>query len=428
MNNRNQVDTELLVQIKEVLSSFPEYWEQDTLLRNRVAEDIRSYKKDVIEALLSNELIKDTYSVTLDAGIVFKVEDFISMLRYKNYWENSYTKYSNEIGLTSEGRYLKYNTDVVLDFPHKDGVLEGGMTKEDEGQNEIYYHNVLAKEEIDTLLAPKILSNVKKFNENGQHNITSFMDTDNLILKGNNLVALHTLKEKFNGKVKMIYIDPSYNTGNDTFKYNDSFNRSTWLTFMKNRLSISRELLREDGLIFVQCDDNEQAYLKVLMDDIFSEQNFVNVVTIKTKIAGVSGSSEGKSLRDATEFINIFAKNKNEIYFNPVHMKTELYEHIQNYRNEDKSWKYTTVNTDYGNKEQILQNKKDDLEIYKYDNVQTMSVNQFAKKHKLTEKEVYEKHADKITRSTNAQSSVRQTVIDLTEDVDSNMISIVYKP
>src|SRR5699024_8904565 len=144
--------------------------------------------------------------------------------------------------------------------------------------------------------------------------------------------------------------------------------------------------------IFVQCDDNEQAYLKVLMDDIFSEQNFVNVVTIKTKIAGVSGSSEGKSLRDATEFINIFAKNKNEIYFNPVHMKTELYEHIKNY------------------------------------NIQTMSVNQYAKKHKLTEKEVYEKHADKITRSTNAQSSVRQTVIDLTEDVDSNMISIVYKP
>src|SRR5699024_6702263 len=122
------------------------------------------------------------------------------------------------------------------------------------------------------------------------------------------------------------------------------------------------------------------------------------------------------------------AKNKNEIYFNPVHMKTELYEHIQNYRNEGKSWKYTTVITDYGNKELILQNKKDDFEIYKYDNVQTMSMNQFAKKHKLTEKEVYEKHADKITRSTNAQSSVRQTVIDLTEDVDSNMISIVYKP
>src|SRR5699024_12555002 len=99
MNNRNQVDTELLVQIKEVLSSFPEYWEQDTLLRNRVAEDIRSYKTDVIEALLSNELIKDTYSVTSDAGTGFKAKDFISMLRYKNYYENRYCNESNEIGL-----------------------------------------------------------------------------------------------------------------------------------------------------------------------------------------------------------------------------------------------------------------------------------------------------------------------------------------
>src|SRR5699024_12793054 len=103
--------------------------EKNTILKNREAENIQSYKKDVIEALLSNELIKDTYSVTLDAGIVFKVEDFISMLRYKNYWENSYMKYSNEIGLTSEGRYLKYNTDVVLDFLHKDDVHEGGMIK-----------------------------------------------------------------------------------------------------------------------------------------------------------------------------------------------------------------------------------------------------------------------------------------------------------
>src|SRR5699024_12244635 len=96
--------------------------------------------------------------------------------------------------------------------------------------------------------------------------------------------------------------------------------------------------------------------------------------------------------------------------------------------NESVMWKYKIAITEYGNTELILQNKNDDFEIYKYDNVQTMSVNQFDKKHKLTEKEVYEKHADKITRSTNAQSSVRQTVIDLTEDVDSNMISIVYKP
>ncbi len=101
----------------------------------------------------------------------------------------------------------------------------------------------------------------------------------NLLIKGNNLIALHTLKEYFRhqseqNKVKLIYIDPPYNTGSDSFNYNDRFNHSTYLTFMKNRLEIARELLRDDGVIFVQCDDNEQAYLKVLMDEIFGEENY----------------------------------------------------------------------------------------------------------------------------------------------------------
>ncbi|WP_028791096.1 site-specific DNA-methyltransferase, partial [Tetragenococcus muriaticus] len=224
-------DTALLEHIKRVIRCFPEYWEQDALLKNKLIDDIRSYKTTVIKALLANELIKDTYSLELDGITIFKVEDFVSMLRYKNYWEDSYTKYSNEIGLTNDGKYLNYTTDVVLDFPHKDGVLEGGMTKEDVGKREIYYHNVLAKKEIDTLLAPKVLSNMKKYNANGEQNIIKFNDTDNLIIKGNNLIALHTLKERYAGKVKLIYIDPPYNTGGDSFKYNDRFNRSTWLTF-----------------------------------------------------------------------------------------------------------------------------------------------------------------------------------------------------
>src|SRR5699024_11699893 len=123
--------------------------------------DIRSYDKRIIEALLSSELIRDTYSLQLSSGTIFKVEEFISMLRFKNYWDNSYTKYTNEIGLTSENKYMKYNTDVVLDFPHKDGILEGGMSKEDIGKKEIYYNNVLAKEEIDIMKSQKILTNIQ---------------------------------------------------------------------------------------------------------------------------------------------------------------------------------------------------------------------------------------------------------------------------
>src|SRR5699024_2659818 len=145
----------------------------------------------------------------------------------------------------------------------------------DEGKEEVYYHTVLAKEEIDTLLSPKVFSNIKKYDENGEHDTVELTDKDNLIIKGNNLVALNSLKERYENKIKMIYIDPPYNTGSDSFKYNDKFNRSTWLTFMQNRLSIAYKLLKEDGVIFVHCDDNEQAYLKVLMDKIFEESNFI---------------------------------------------------------------------------------------------------------------------------------------------------------
>lgn len=106
-------DTALLEHIKRVIRCFPEYWEQDALLKNKLIDDIRSYKTTVIKALLANELIKDTYSLELDGITIFKVEDFVSMLRYKNYWEDSYTKYSNEIGLTNDGKYLNYTTDVV---------------------------------------------------------------------------------------------------------------------------------------------------------------------------------------------------------------------------------------------------------------------------------------------------------------------------
>ena len=127
--------------------------------------------------------------------------------------ENSYTKFSNEIGLTSDGKYLKYNTDVVLDFPHKDCVLEGGMTKEDLDRKEIYYHNVLAREEIDTMLSPKVFINTKRYDVHGIHEVESFNEKENLVIKGNNFIALHSLKERFTGKAKLIYIDPPYNTG-----------------------------------------------------------------------------------------------------------------------------------------------------------------------------------------------------------------------
>lgn len=129
--------------------------------------------------------------------------------------------------------------------------------------------------------------------------------TDNLIIKGNNLLALHSLKKEFAGKVKLIYIDPPYNTGNDGFQYNDNFNESSWLTFMKNRLEIAKDLLSKDGKIFVQCDDNEQATLKMLLDEVFKKQNFVETFIWKNTD---NAPALSKKSRKNIEFIHCYEK------------------------------------------------------------------------------------------------------------------------
>src|SRR5699024_7575962 len=182
--------------------------------------------------------------------------------------------------LTAGGKLIDESTDVVLDFPYKDTVLKASMSKEDTDKDDLrpdepFLNEVIAKEEIDVLLDKKILVTAKKYDENGVHDIDSFDEDDNLIMKGNNLLALHTLKKKYAGKVKMIYIDPPYNTGSDSILYNDHFNHSTWLTFMKSRLEIARELLAEECSIWINIDDDESHYLKVLCDSIFSRNNFV---------------------------------------------------------------------------------------------------------------------------------------------------------
>lgn len=304
--------THLQQEIKNVLEQFPNYWNNEVLLKNLIIEDIRNYEPELLSALLKNQTIQKTYALEVNGIHIFKIEEFVSMLRYKNYLENSYTKYTNEIGLTSEGKYLKYGSDVVLDFPHKDCVMEGGMSNEDSGKEEVYYHNILAKEEIDTLLSPKILKNIKKYDEKGFQKINTINSKDNLILKGNNLIALHSLKKRYENKIKMIYIDPPYNTGSDSFKYNDKFSRSTWLTFMKNRLEIAKTMLKSNGVIFIQCDDNEIGYLNVLMDDIFGEENKICIFPRITKRGGKSSTAIAKN----HDYLLLYAKDKNivELY------------------------------------------------------------------------------------------------------------------
>lgn len=287
------MQTKLIRELNKVLKVFPQFWNGDELQRSKVVDAIENKKPDVIKALVANEKIKTIYSTEIDGIFIFDFDKLCKLLKYKEYWANSFTKYRNKVGLTSEGKYLDYSYDVVLDFPFKDCVLEGSMTKEDQGKDEIYYNEIIARDEIDTLFSLKAFTNAKRYTKEAvKENITQFNDNENLIIKGNNLIALHSIKKIYAEKVKLIYIDPPYNTGNDSFKYNDRFNRSTWLTFMENRLQVAKEILSDDGFIFIQCDDNESAYLKILCDSIFGKENYRNSIYWHRTYAGKTVKSK----------------------------------------------------------------------------------------------------------------------------------------
>lgn len=287
-----------------------------------------SNDKRVLEFLLEISNFKDEYKdrffTQICGALIFKKDEFLNFLDLK-LLSDSYTSFSNKIGLgTAEKRFLKNDQNVVLNFPFKDCVLKGGQSKDDDKSTELFFNNILAKSQIDMLFSPKALDSFELVG--GGILEETLKNRPNLLIKGNNLIALHTLKEYFRhapqqDKVKLIYIDPPYNTGNDSFNYNDRFNHSTWLTFMKNRLEIARELLRDDGVIFVQCDDNEQAYLKVLMDEIFGRENFV-ANAIWNSISSVLKQS--KFIRKEHEFILIYAKNKLNLKFNKLENSMEF--------------------------------------------------------------------------------------------------------
>lgn len=276
------------------------------LVKNKIVELALSMDEGLITLLLSNKTIKKHFFKKIADVLVFDKVAFQSFISNKQFLPDSYTAFKNKIGLTANGEYLTESKEVVLTWPYKDCVLEGGQTKEDQKRKEIFWNETLAPDEIDRLLAPKALTNFKKYDKDGEHEVDNISLDDNLIVKGNNLLALHSLKKKYSGQVKLIYIDPPYNTGSDSFGYNDSFNHSTWLTFMKNRLELSRQLLNKQGVIFIHCDNNEQAYLKVLLDSVFGVNNFIDTITV---VNNPRGRDYG-GIANMHEFIHIYSKSE----------------------------------------------------------------------------------------------------------------------
>lgn len=307
--------------VEEVLKQNEKYVSEDgKLLKTNVYSDVMTMNEDLIKLLLSNSKIKEKFFVKVSDNYIFDKQAFAWFIDSKEFLPDSYTRYTNKIGLTNNGKFISQSDDVVLDFPYKDCVLEGGQSKEDQKRDEIFYNEIIADNEITRMLSPKVFTNIKKYTENGiEENIEKFTNEDNLIIKGNNLIAISSLLERYEGKIKLIIIDPPYNTNTDSFKYNDRFNHSTWLVFMKNRLEIAKRLLSEDGSIYVQIDNKEAHYLKVLMDDIFGRNNFRSEIIWDTSIPYVAGN-KWLSNNWIYSYSSIFyyAKNKEKVFFNKL--------------------------------------------------------------------------------------------------------------
>ncbi len=261
--------------------------EEGELIKAAVIDRAWKIDHDLVRLLIGDADIKAKFFDEIAGHYIFNHNTFIDYVSAKGFLANSYTRFRNRIGLDIGDKSMRERGEVSLVWPYKDCVLEGGQTKEEEKREEIFFNEVLAQDEIDRMFAPKVLTHYKRHTVDGEQEVTEIArDEDgtireNLLIKGNNLLALHTLKKQFYGKVKLIYIDPPYNTGSDSFGYNDNFNHSSWLTFMKNRLEVARELLRDDGLIFIHIDNRELAYLKCLCDEVFGRNNFRNGIIVK---------------------------------------------------------------------------------------------------------------------------------------------------
>ncbi|MCU9940249.1 site-specific DNA-methyltransferase [Mycoplasmopsis felis] len=274
---------------KEILMNNPKYISEDNkLLKAKVYSDVMTMNKDLLSLLLSNNDIKQRFFTEINGTLIFDKQKFAWFIDSKEFLPNSYTRYTNKIGLTHNGEFLSKTNDVVLDFPYKDCVLEGGQNKDDQKRDEIFYNEIIASDEINQMLAPKVLSNAKRYTKDGVQENISFDENDNLIIKGNNLIALASLLKRYEGKVKCIYIDPPYYFNStreeDTFLYNSNFKLSTWLNFMKNRLDLAKKILKNDGFIFLQISDDGYAYLKILMDEVFGNNNYINTIIVKSKV------------------------------------------------------------------------------------------------------------------------------------------------
>ena len=257
----------------------------------------------------------------------------------------------------------------------------------------------------------------------------------NMLIHGDNLLALKSLVQEYTGQIKCIYIDPPYNTNAATEYYDDMVEHSYWLSLIRPRLELLQELLSKEGTIWIQINDDEQAYLKVLCDEIFGRSNFINMLSVNMKnIAGASGGGEDKRIKKNCEYIMVYAKHYDSLKpFIGPYMLTEMYTYVQQYKLSGKSWHYNSVLVNTGVKEYLTSTTDGDgneIKIYRRKGVEIMSILQIMKTENISEKEVYYRYGKYIFEAKDAQSSIRTRIIEAKEinNIEDDIISIEYIP
>lgn len=303
----------LFHELEALLRTDSKYCMDDgTLIKNKIVSDALSLNPELLKYLLSHESLKNNFFSELDGVLIFDKVKFQQFVMNKSFLPDSYTAYKNKIGLTTEdGRFISESREVVLAWPYKDCMLEGGQTKEDAKRNEIFWSETLAPDEINRLTEPKAFTGFKRYDREGEHDVEHLLPTDNLIIKGNNLLALYSLRKRFANLVKLIYIDPPYyfskNKPGDSFCYNSNFKLSTWLVFMRDRLRIANDLLSNDGVLLCHIKEDAIHWLKVLMEELFGNENFVETFIWKNTDNPDSLSNKSRS---SVEYIICFEKRK----------------------------------------------------------------------------------------------------------------------
>lgn len=345
------VESKAMDHIRKVLEKIgggKYFTKSGTLKRNAVIEDLDNYDKELMSAILKDDLLHEAYTSKIADVEIFEINKFVDMLRYKEYWEDSFTKYNNKIGLTVGRKYIDDSSDVVLDFPYKDCILKAGMTKEDVEHSgdadEPFLNETLAKPEIDELFEPKIFVNATKFDKDKEVTAYSISVDDNLIIKGNNLIALYSLAKRYAGKVKSIIIDPPYyfykNKSDDSFNYNSNFKLSTWLTFMKNRMEVAKQLLSEDGILILTIGLDGAPYLEILLNSIFDISSDSNRLVGSIAWRKTDNQSNIGDFANVTDRILIYRKSSNtKLYKLPLSDKAK-----KEYSYIDKNGAYRRAN------------------------------------------------------------------------------------